>query len=115
MGKDNRDRIVKVCMTATEAERLRASASAAGVSMSSYMRSRCLARGDVGPVPVVDVRELRTVYQELRRCGNNLNQITRAINSFGSDAVPARAVESALGSVGSASDAVADVLSRARR
>lgn len=115
MGNANRDRIVKVCVTAEEASRLRARASAAGMSVSSYMRARCLARAEGQTPPVVDVRELRPVYQELRRCGNNLNQIARALNSFGPDAVPGGVIESSLGSVGNASDEVARVLSQARR
>ena len=115
MGNANRDRIVKACVTADEASRLRARALAAGMSVSSYMRARCLARKADQAAPAVDVRELRPVYQELRRCGNNLNQITRALNSFGPDAVPGSVVDSALGSVGVASDEVARVLSQARR
>lgn len=115
MGNGSRDRIVKVCVTAEEAARLRTRASAAGMSVSSYMRARCLARKEGRPVPDVDVRELRPLYQELRRCGNNLNQIARALNSFGADAVPGSVVESALESVGTASDAVSGVLARVRR
>lgn len=115
MGNGNRDRIVKVCVTAEESSRLRACASAAGMSVSSYMRARCLARKEDQAAPAVDVRELRPVYQELRRCGNNLNQIARALNSFGPDAVPGSVIESSLSSVGNASDEVARMLSQARR
>lgn len=115
MGDGNRDRIVKVCVTDAEAARLRARAAAAGRSVSSYMRARCLAGGEERVASALDTRELRPLYQELRRCGNNLNQIARALNSFGPGAVPESAVESALGSLCAATDAVAGALSRARR
>lgn len=115
MGDGNRDRIVKVCVTAAEAARLRARASAAGRSVSSYMRTRCLASSEERVAPALDTGELRPLYQELRRCGNNLNQIARALNSFGPGAVPESAIESALGALGAATDAVAAALSRARR
>lgn len=115
MGDGNRDRIVKVCVTAAEAARLRARAAAAGRSVSSYMRARCLASSEQRAAPALDARELRPLYQELRRCGNNLNQIARALNSTGPGAVPESTIESVLSSLGAATDAVAGALSQARR
>ena len=102
MGDGNRDRIVKVCVTDAEAARLRARAAAAGRSVSSYMRARCLAGGEERVVPALDTRELRPLYQELRRCGNNLNQIARALNSFGPGAVPGSAQRAQRGLDGAA-------------
>ena len=57
----------------------------AGLSLSSYCRQQAL--GTPGPrprraTPTPDVKLLARTYADLNRVGNNLNEITRALNEI---------------------------------
>lgn len=60
--------------------RIRQSARLSGVSVSEYVRRRCLDDGG-RPRIIVDTSELRAIHVQLRRNGNNLNQIARELNT----------------------------------
>ena len=97
----------------SEAKAIRNRAQASGLSLSAYMR--CCALSADAPSPVADARYLKPLYTELRRCGNNVNQIARALNAYGAKGASMDEVTQALVSLANASDAVAEALARARR
>ena len=102
--KDNRSAQVHLRLTSDEAARMRERAEASGLGLSAYIRRASLSGG--GPAPVADARELRPLYAELRRCGSNVNQIARALNTYGADG--------ALAALERACDAVTDAMRAAR-
>ncbi len=71
-----------VSWTPDEASRVKARAAEAGLSVSAFIRAAAL--GDAGPRarrrPIVDAAALAKTHAELRRIGNNLNQIAHALN-----------------------------------
>ena len=79
-----RQRIIKfsVSWTPDEADRVKTRAAEAGLSVSAFIRAAAL--GDAGPRarrrPIVDAAALAQTHAELRRIGNNLNQIAHALN-----------------------------------
>uniref|UniRef100_UPI0026EF0AEC plasmid mobilization protein n=1 Tax=Collinsella tanakaei TaxID=626935 RepID=UPI0026EF0AEC len=77
--RDNRSAQVHLRLTANEAARMRERAEASGLGLSAYIRRAALSGGV--PAPAADARELRPLYAELRRCGSNVNQIARALNT----------------------------------
>lgn len=111
--KDNRSAQVHLRLTADEAAHMRARADASGLSLSAYIRRSALSGG--APAPVADARELRPLYAELRRCGNNVNQIARALNTYGADGAGDAAVARALAALERACDAVSEALEAARK
>lgn len=111
-GKDNRSAQVHLRLTADEAARMRARAEASGLGLSAYIRRAALSGGE--PAPVADARELRPLYAELRRCGSNVNQIARALNTYGAEGAGDAAVASALGALERACDAATDAMRAAR-
>lgn len=112
MVEEKRTAQVHLRLTEREAALMRNRAQAAGLGLSAYVRSRALS-GDE-PAPAADARELRPVYAELRRCGSNVNQIARALNTYGAERVDAEAVSDAARALESAADAVAGALARSR-
>lgn len=74
-----RGRKVTFWTTEEELARLRELSSDAGTSMSRYLLDSTVYADAVRLVPARG--ELRQVMVELRRQGNNLNQIARAVNS----------------------------------
>lgn len=109
-----RDAQVHLRLTDADAERMRARAAAAGMSLSAYIRRAALGDGAPAPSPAADARELRPLYGELRRCGSNVNQIARALNTYGAEGAGDAAVASALASLERACDAVTDAMRAAR-
>lgn len=107
------DTQVHLRVTEDDAARMRNAAAASGMSLSAYIRRAALAGR--GAASVADARSLRPLYGELRRCGNNVNQVARALNTYGPGGVPAAAVAAALDGIERATDAVAEELARARR
>lgn len=69
-------------LTTDERTTLEARATAAGLSVASYLRTAAL--GTSGPRarrrPTIDREALMTATAELNRVGNNLNQLARAIH-----------------------------------
>lgn len=99
--------------TDSEARRIRARAAASGLTLSSYLRRSALADG-MPREPIMDMRALQPIYLELRREGGNLNQIARALNSFGAKGATAAQVRSAVSAVDAVAALVADEMRRAR-
>ena len=83
-GSQTRQRTAAALVALTPAERaeLEHRAANAGLSLSSFCRAAAL--GDAGPRarrrPTVEAATLAQTHGELRRVGNNLNQIARALN-----------------------------------
>lgn len=100
---------INLRLSESEAKAIRNRAQASGLSLSAYMR-RCALSGNA-PSPVLDARELKPLYTELRRCGNNVNQIARALNARGVGGASSAEVSKALTALEGAADAVAKVLS----
>lgn len=82
-GGEQRTRRLFVRVTPSEDERLRARASAAGVSLSDYVVG-CALREDWRPTVVPEGFDARLLdcERELKRQGGNLNQMTRALHSL---------------------------------
>ena len=110
--KKKREAQVHLRLTENDAARMRERAAAAGMGLSAYIRRTALS-GD-RPEPVADARELRPLYAELRRCGSNVNQIARALNTYGAEGAGDAAVASALAALERACDAVADAMHAVR-
>lgn len=110
--REGRTAQVHLRLTEREAALMRDRAQAAGLGLSAYVR-RCALSG-AAPAPAADARELRPLYTELRRCGNNANQIARGINRYGAQGVDVASVARALAALERAADAVAAALSEAR-
>lgn len=76
------EKTIAARVTLPEYSQIQARAAAAGYSLSAYTRS-CLL-GDPGPRarrrPVVNATLLAQTHAELRRIGNNINQIARSLN-----------------------------------
>lgn len=87
--KIRRDRQLNFSLTAPEFERLQARARAAGMRLVDYGRSLLL-RGGSAPAPQQFEASVddRLTYQQLRRLGNNLNQIARRLHAFNEPAPP---------------------------
>jgi hypothetical protein len=84
-GSQKRQRTAALLIALTPAERadFEARAANAGLSLSAFARAAAL--GDKGPRarrrPTVEAATLAQTHAELRRVGNNLNQIAKALNS----------------------------------
>lgn len=100
-------------LTEAEAARIRAAAESRGLTVSAYVRRAALG-GEVPPAPVADAGELRELYAELRRIGNNLNQIARSMNRYGLDGAAPSAVRASLAKLDLATGEVAAALAEAR-
>lgn len=103
---------INLRLSESEAKAIRNRAQASGLSLSAYMR-RCALSGNA-PSPVLDARDLKPLYTELRRCGNNVNQIAHALNSRGANGASGIEVDRVLSSIECASAAVASALAEAR-
>lgn len=91
---------------------MRARAEACGLSLSAYIRKSALS-DEARPV-AFDARELKSAYAELRRCGNNANQIAKSLNMHGPSASALFEAEEALKALERAADAVAKTIADAR-
>jgi pilus assembly protein TadC len=77
MARPHKDAFLSVRMTAKERCRLDALCRASGLSISSFIRS-CLDGVQIRPREPTEIREL---YTEINRIGNNINQIARSVNA----------------------------------
>lgn len=86
---NKRDRQLNVSLTAQEFERLQRRARTAGMRLVDYGRWLLL-RGAAAPAPQHPQASVedRLTYQQLRRLGNNLNQIARRLHAFNESAPP---------------------------
>lgn len=112
LAKEKKETQIHLRISERDAALMRERALAAGLGLSAYVRRCALAGG--APAPVVDARELRPIYAELRRCGNNANQIARALNAYGIGGAPAADVARAVAQLERAAQAVADAMEAAR-
>jgi uncharacterized protein (DUF1778 family) len=76
----NADKRINVRLTVEEHEALAIKAGALGLTISDYVRIRCLA-DDARPHITVDAETLKALYTDQRRIGGLLNQLLRHINS----------------------------------
>jgi hypothetical protein len=88
-GSENRQRGGFIGFRATAAERaeLDALAERAGLSLSSYVRGCALSAPTTRAVrrPTVERAALSQILAQLGKCGSNLNQIARVLNSGGDE------------------------------
>ena len=89
--KETRNCIMKFRATEEEKDRIMKKVDASDLSISEYLR-RCAMEKQI-----VAVNGLDDVARELRAIGNNLNQITRAVNSGYVQAVNLQETEEVLG------------------
>ncbi len=89
--KEIRNCILKFRATEEEKDRIMKKVDASDLSISEYLR-RCALQKQI-----VAVNGLDDVARELRAIGNNLNQITRAVNSEYIQAVNLQETEEVLG------------------
>ena len=89
--KEIRNCILKFRATEEEKERIMKKVESSDLSISEYLRRCALDK------QIVAVNGLDDVARELRAIGNNLNQITRAVNSGYIQAVDLQETEEVLG------------------
>ncbi len=82
--KRQRTKRLSIRFTAEEFNRISAKADGSGIAFAAYMRAAAL-DGDAGPRaqrrPPADHKVLRELLGHVGRIGNNINQISRSINS----------------------------------
>ena len=88
---ENRNCIMKFRATEEERDRIMKKVDASELSISEYLRRCALDK------KIVAVNSLDDVARELRAIGNNLNQITRAVNAGYIHAVNLHETEEVLG------------------
>lgn len=80
-----REKVVRARLTIDEAAQLDAAASAAGMTPSAFIRHQAI--GTAGPRtvrrPPIERVALAKVLAQLGKCGSNLNQIARHLNTEG--------------------------------
>ena len=89
--KEIRNCIMKFRATEEEKDRIMKKVDVSELSISEYLRRCALEK------QIVAVNGLDDVARELRAIGNNLNQITRAVNSVYVQAVNLQETEEVLG------------------
>ena len=89
--KETRNCIMKFRATEEEKDRIMKKVDTSDMSISEYLRRCALGK------QIVAVNGLDDVARELRAIGNNLNQITRAVNSGYIQAVNLQETEEVLG------------------
>ena len=89
--KEIRNSILKFRATEEEKDRIMKKVEASDLSISEYLRRCALDK------KIVAVNGLDDIARELRAIGNNLNQITRAVNSGYIQAVNLQETEEVLG------------------
>lgn len=75
MNNNNRTEVIRARLSVEEKERIISIAKAEGVSLSTYLR-RSLLNGRL-----VTKTDVQTVF-ELKKIGNNLNQLARHVNTL---------------------------------
>ena len=100
-------------LSAAEAHEIRKRASAAGLSVSEYVRRRSLDDAD-RPVIRICAEETRSAYGALRRSAGNLNQCAKALNKYHCPEQLEADLASAFEAVKKASDDVSALIADAR-
>lgn len=83
-----RDRQLNVSLTLTELNTVKSRALSAGMRLADFARSRLLAAAQAPVVAAAVSRIERLVYLQLKRLGNNLNQLVRRLHATGEPAPP---------------------------
>ena len=104
---------INVRMTEEERAAIVARSSSFGMAPSAYMREAALHIGEK-PVMVADEAILRQTLTEMKRQGNNLNQVARAVNRYGIDEQTARKLSEAVGLVARSASELSDLLSKTK-
>ena len=113
MSSPQRSGRIYVRVTSQERAAITRRASAAGLSMSEYLRRRSLVDGG-RPVISTDPKTLRLLYRDLRLAGSNLNQLSREVHITHDPGRISPFLMVALEKVGDAADAVSSFLADAR-
>ena len=74
MAQRSRDIQIKFRVSEEEAEQLRKKVDQSGKSMQEYLLSCALNK------PITNTDGIKELYPEIKRIGNNLNQIAKALN-----------------------------------
>lgn len=90
-----RDKQIKVYVTERERETLKRRARKAGVSVGELVRGTLIHSGD-SCIRVIDVKPMHEASYRLLKCGTNLNQLMKFLNTYGPDAFDAARVKQAL-------------------
>ena len=96
---------VDLRMTVYEKNLLRLNAAHAGCTLSEYVRQTAVYSTPPSPI-IVDMDEMAQLHFELRKEGVNLNQLVRAINTYGAEEVDADAIARTIAKVDAALDEV---------
>lgn len=112
---DARQRLqrVDVRVSIQENAQIRASARKAGLNVSAYIRRCALCGGNTKSLEA-DAATLTKALADLKHAGSNVNQIARALNTYGARSIPAPTVKSALEKLGDAAGLVSAALSIVR-
>lgn len=94
---------IHILLTAAEKNLLRMNAAHAGCTLSEYIRQTAVYSTPPSPI-IVDMGELTRLNFELRKEGVNLNQLMRAINTYGAQEVDADAIARTIAKVDAALD-----------
>jgi hypothetical protein len=77
-----RDQQLNLSLTYTELDIVRSRAAKAGMPVPDYSRERLLSDRRTNARPVLDIPLIAPLlYEQLKRLGNNLNQIARSLNT----------------------------------
>ena len=87
----NKTEQIHILLTASEKNLLRLNAAHAGCTLSEYVRQTAVYSTPPSPI-IVDMDELTRLHFELRKEGVNLNQLVRAINTYGAEEVDAEVI-----------------------
>lgn len=100
-------------ISAEERAAIERRASEAGISISAYLR-RCALRDEGVPVIRIDSDTMKRIYLNLRKCGGNLNQCARELNSRHRPNQIEKELEIAFREVAKASQSVSKMIAAAR-
>lgn len=114
MLPDRCEKRLNVRLASDEHQILVSRARAYGLTMSDFVRYRCL-EDDERPRIVTDVEALRKIHVNLRRAGSNLNQCARELNTHHNPVPIDNALTEAFNAVSKASKDVSEFISDARK
>lgn len=102
---------INVRMTGGERAAIAARSSSYGMAPSTYMREAALHIGEK-PVRVADETTLRKLLHQLKKEGGNLNQVVRAVNTYGIDAQTAQQLAEAVRLVSCTASQLSNLISK---
>lgn len=87
-----RDKQIKVYVTERERETIKRRARKAGIGVGELVRGTLIHSGD-SYIRVIDINPLYKASYRLLKCGTNLNQLMKFLNTYGPDAFDPAKVE----------------------